>query len=71
MARPSLANSLGQFFGHVTRAIRAKSDSDMRETHTETVSHSVEESTQDTPNGRVTLRRTTIEEIEVEEPRES
>lgn len=51
--------NLGRFFGHVAAGVR--SNPTRRE-----VSRDVEERQVQTPSGRVTLRRTVIEEIEVE-----
>ena len=49
-----LMRCLGEFFGHIVRAI--KTDSSPRE-----VNRTIEEKTE----GNVTLRRTTIDEIEI------
>lgn len=51
--------NLGRFFGHVAAGVRTSPA--RRE-----VSRDVEERQVETPTGRVTLRRTVIEEIEVE-----
>jgi hypothetical protein len=59
----SLARSLGEFFGHIRAGVRAKPASD--EPKRREVSRSVEEETVDTPRGKVTLRRTVIEEIDL------
>lgn len=56
----SLMRSLGEFFGHITRAVKDPADgSEVRE-----VKREITEETRDTPAGKVTLRRTTIEEVE-------
>jgi hypothetical protein len=57
--------ALGEFFGHVWKGISTQPGKtpQRRETRRE-----VEEETRDTPQGKVTLRRTIIEEIEL--PRE-
>lgn len=64
----NLMRSLGQFFGHLGQAIRtdpAKADKTAPEKHE--VRREVEEREETTPDGRkVTVRRTTIEEIELE-----
>lgn len=60
----SLARSLGQFFGHVWHAVGGKTPANKREVRRE-----VDERRVDTPDGPVTLRRTTIEEIEISPPR--
>ncbi len=62
----SLARSLGEFFGHIRAGVRAKPTSDKPQRRE--VSRSVEEETLDTARGKVTLRRTVIEEIDL--PRE-
>lgn len=59
----SLMRNLGEFFGHIARGVKAdaaKSTTQKHEVHRE-----VEEREETTPDGRkVTVRRTTIEEIE-------
>jgi hypothetical protein len=57
----SLMRSLGEFFGHIVRGVRTPVENTpgRREVRRE-----VEEETRDTPSGKVTLRRTTIEEVE-------
>ncbi len=58
-----LMRSLGEFFGHIVRAVKtdpAKAPAPRAEVRRETA-----EETRDTPAGPVTLRRTTIEEIEL------
>ncbi len=63
--RPSLARSLGRFFGEIGRAVAAepgKGDGPRE------VSRTIEEEQRSTPEGRMTLRRTVIEEIEIEPP---
>ena len=54
--------SLGEFFGHIARGVK----SDLKPK--QEVRRTIEEETRDTPQGKVTLRRTTIEEIEVHKP---
>jgi hypothetical protein len=57
----SLARSLGQFFGHLwTSTTKPAPGNPKVEVRRETTQHQV-----DTPTGPVTLRRTTIEEIEL------
>ncbi len=58
----SLMRNLGEFFGHVYRAI--KTDPAKRRT---VVSKTVEEE----ERGELTLRRTTIEEVEIRQPPEN
>lgn len=62
-----LMRSLGEFFGHIVRAVKtdpAKAPPPRAEVRRETA-----QETRDTPAGPVTLRRTTIEEIELPAPR--
>lgn len=54
----SLWRSLGEFVGHITHAVRT-------DPVTKHARRKVEVETRDTPSGPVTLRRTTIEEIEI------
>lgn len=56
----SLMRSLGEFVGHIAHAVRTQPERDTRRRTT------VQTRQQETPEGRVTLRRTVIEEIEIE-----
>lgn len=56
-----LARSLGEFVGHIWRGVTGDVSRDKRE-----VKRTVEEEERETEHGKVTLRRTTIEEIEFE-----
>jgi hypothetical protein len=56
-----LMRSLGEFFGHIVKAVRT--DPSKKQT---VISKSVEEE----DRGNVTLRRTTIEEIEIHEKKD-
>jgi len=56
--------SLGEFFGHVAKGVKTDPAAG-RAPARQTVRKSVEEEQRDTPQGKVTIRRTTIEEIEV------
>ncbi len=57
-----LARSLGKFFGHLARGFTA----DVGGKKTQELSRTVEEERSETSDGKsLTLRRTTIEEIEV------
>jgi hypothetical protein len=58
----SLMRSLGEFVGHIVRGVKAPVEPTPPERRQ--VNRTVEEETRDTPNGKVTLRRTTIEEVE-------
>lgn len=61
----SIMHSLGAFFGHVVRGVKTPpGGSPMKKE----VRREVETQTQETPQGRVTLRRTTIEEVEMHPP---
>ncbi|MFG0307544.1 MAG: hypothetical protein ACF8Q5_15185 [Phycisphaerales bacterium JB040] len=62
--KPSLLRSLGQFTGHIVSGITTKPGDPAKPQRTET-NREVEEETRTTEDGRtVTLRRTTIEEVE-------
>ncbi|MHC4427949.1 MAG: hypothetical protein ACYS0D_05010 [Planctomycetota bacterium] len=54
-----LMRSLGEFFGHIVKAV--KTDPSKKQT---VINKSVEQE----DHGNITLRRTTIEEIEIQEP---
>ena len=56
-----LLRSLGEFFGHVWKGVTT----DPTKTVTK---REVQEQIRETPQGQVTIRRTTIEEIEVRPP---
>jgi hypothetical protein len=65
----SVMHSLGAFFGHIVRGVKTPvqpAKPERREVRRE-----VETETRDTPQGRVVLKRTTIEEIEVRPPERS
>lgn len=62
----SLMRNLGAFFGHIAHGITASPTGPEPRTHE--VRREVEEREETAPDGRkVTVRRTTIEEIEVEQ----
>jgi len=52
----SLMRNIGEFFGHIVKAVRTPGDSERRE---------VSSTTEEEDRGDVVLRRTTIEEIEL------
>ena len=52
--------SIGEFFGHIAHGAAAPIEPPVR--------RKVEEETRDTPAGKITLRRTTIEEVRIEPP---
>ena len=62
--------SLGQFVGHLTHAVKAnpaKADTTDAPTEKREVRREVEEREEIGPDGRkITLRRTTVEEIEIQ-----
>lgn len=55
--------SLGEFVGHIARAVKAPAGAPPR--RRVEVRRRTEAEQRDTPAGRVTLRRTTIEEIDL------
>ena len=57
----SLPHALGQFLGHIWRGVRADTSSKAREVARQTEEHE----TLDADGRRITLRRTTIDEIEI------
>ncbi len=61
-AEKSLMRSLGEFFGHISRAVKTDVTPDLRERLE--VRRDVREAVADTPSGPIVLRRTTIDEIE-------
>lgn len=78
--RKSIMRSLGEFFGHIAHAVRtdpstpadraggAPPDSPGAPADRQVLRRTVEEEERETPRGKVTLRRTIIEEVDV--PRE-
>ncbi len=62
----SLMRSLGEFFGNIARGVTA----DVGKAKPQEVKRTVEEETRETPEGKITLRRTTIEEVEIKKPAE-
>ena len=64
--KESISRSLGKFTGEIWRALKAPAGGP--EKHE--VKRTVETEERDTPEGKVTLRRTTIEEIEIEHKKE-
>jgi hypothetical protein len=59
----SIVRNIGKFTGEIWRAIKAPVPTSSKETHE--VRRTVETDVQETDEGKVTLRRTTIEEIEI------
>lgn len=67
MAEPptkSLARSLGEFFGHILHGVKSDPAADRK-----VIRQKVEEETTPTAEGQITLRRTTIEEVEIRRDR--
>lgn len=62
----SIMRSLGEFFGHVAKGVKTDPAASAQGSARQVVRQSVEEEQRDTPQGKVTIRRTTIEEIEVD-----
>lgn len=54
--------SLGEFVGHISRAVKADVTPDLRERLE--VRRDVREAVADTPSGPIVMRRTTIDEVE-------
>ncbi len=59
--KKSIMRSLGEFVGHVVKGVRTDVERDRKVLRRE-----VEEETRNTDAGRVTIRRTTIEEVEID-----
>ena len=59
----SIVRNIGKFTGEIWRAIKSPVPTSSKETHE--VRRTVETDVQETDDGKVTLRRTTIEEIEI------
>lgn len=59
--KKSIMRSLGEFVGHIAKGVRSDVEKDRK-----VVRREVEEETRDTESGRVTIRRTTIEEVEID-----
>jgi hypothetical protein len=65
----SLMHNLGQFFGHVAKGVKTPAKP-AAPAHTHEVRREVEERQEIGPAGeKITLRRTTIEEVEIQPPR--
>jgi hypothetical protein len=59
--RASISRSIGRFFGEITKAVRTPAD----QPDTKQISRRTETEERDTPQGKVTLRRTIIEEVDL------
>jgi len=60
--KKSISRSVGEFFGHIFKGVRTRVDDSGREVERTEVSRTVKEEQR---GENVTLRRTTIDEIEV------
>ena len=60
--KPSIMHSLGAFFGHVWKGVKTDPSKPEAPKATRTT---VEEEVRETSHGKVVLRRTTIEEVEL------
>jgi hypothetical protein len=70
-APKSILRSLGEFFGHIAHGVRTDPGKPGAAAPPPRVVRQVtEEETRETPQGKVILRRTTIEEIVVPKPGE-
>lgn len=58
----TLMRSIGEFFGHVAKGVRTDPTKKV-------VRKEVEVEERDTPEGKVVLRRTIVEEVEVAKPK--
>ncbi len=58
----TLMRSLGEFFGHVAKGVKTDPTKKV-------VRKEVEVEERDTPEGKVVLRRTIVEEVEVAKPK--
>ncbi len=68
--KKSIMRSLGEFFGHVSKAVKTPVDAPAkptRDTPPGQVRRTVEERVAETPSGPIVLRRTVIDEV-VERP---
>lgn len=63
-SKDNIVRNIGKFTGEIWRAIKSPVPASSNETHE--VRRTVETEERQTDKGKVTLRRTTIEEIEVE-----
>tara|TARA_R110002073_G_scaffold118918_1_gene258501 strand:- start:384563 stop:384781 length:219 start_codon:yes stop_codon:yes gene_type:complete len=63
----SVTRAVGRFFGHIWGATTKPVSTDEPASRIEVVSHDVEESQSAVDNKKVILRRTTIDEVEIQE----
>lgn len=64
--RKTLMRSFGEFFGHIAKGFTAPVKPAQSES--KVVRQEVQERSIDTPEGPITLRRTTIDEVEIPKP---
>lgn len=64
MAKKGLARALGEFWGHISKAVKTPVEADGTIVRKQTVRTTVEERRVETEAGPLTLRRTTIDEVE-------
>lgn len=57
--------SLGEFFGHIAQGVKTPARPAADEPQRRVIRETVEEEQRDSPQGKVTLRRTIIEEVEL------
>lgn len=62
--RKTISRSLGEFFGHIVHGVKADVDAGKPKRHE--IRREVEQREGEVDGKKVTLRRTTIEEIEIE-----
>jgi len=62
-SKDNIVRNIGKFTGEIWRAIKSPVPTSSNETHE--VRRTVETDVQETDEGKVTLRRTTVEEIEI------
>lgn len=67
--KKTLMRSLGEFFGHIVKGVKTDpSVPDGPVSQRTVVSHEVQEETRQTPSGKMILRRSIVEEVEIIQP---
>lgn len=66
-SKPTLLRNLGRFFGEIGKAVQSDKRSDGEGARTVELNRTTETEERETERGTVTVRRTTIEEIELTE----
>jgi hypothetical protein len=65
-SKKTLMRSLGEFFGHIVKGVNTDPAAPQKPVSQRTVvSHEVQEETRQTSSGKMILRRSTIEEVEI------